>query len=324
MSTIRIKTKDQQLSIYSAPVITSGDADIDYLYVDFDPTWDEFTERYAVFYIDKNDPYQVAIENGKCPLIKAVTEKEGTFYFGIWARTTSVEKIKTSSILKYEILPGVPTDGVTMSTWDSFWANLISGANLFKDKKIEPNPPVFQTYNMTSAESMFYNSNVENLVISVNKVSNLTCFTTYCSNLKTVTFLDISNSMTSLEGAFGFCYKLERINGEIDMTNFSERGLWNTFEQCSSLKYLRIKPNTRSYEIDLVFSPDLSRESIISVLESSREITETKTDRFNSAVYSSDLDSYIMAAVSKGWTVAFAASNGIIQSIFEPETEATE
>ena len=112
MSTIRIKTKDQQLSIYSAPVITSGDADIDYLYVDFDPTWDEFTERYAVFYIDKNDPYQVAIENGQCPLIKAITERVGTFYFGIWARTTSVEKIKTSSILKYEILPGVPTDGV--------------------------------------------------------------------------------------------------------------------------------------------------------------------------------------------------------------------
>ena len=66
MSTIRIKTKDQQLSIYSAPVITSGDADTDYLHVDFDPTWDEFTERYAVFYIDKNDPYQVAIENDRC------------------------------------------------------------------------------------------------------------------------------------------------------------------------------------------------------------------------------------------------------------------
>lgn len=318
MSTIRIKTKDQQLSIYSAPVITSGDADIDYLYVDFDPTWDEFTERYAVFYIDKNDPYQVAIENGQCPLIKAITERVGTFYFGIWARTTSVEKIKTSSILKYEILPGVPTDGVAVSTWDTFWSNINSGSNMFSNKKIEPNPPIFQTYNMTSAEAMFNSSNVENIVISINKVSSLKNFTYYCAYLKTVTFLDISNATTSIENAFGFCSKLERINGEIDMTNFSSRGLWSTFDRCSSLEYLRIKPNTRSYKIDMTDCSALSRESVISVLESSREIAETQIDRFNSAVYSSDLDSYIMAAVAKGWTVAFGSTT------FEPETEATE
>ena len=229
MSTIKVKTKDQSLDITYSPLISSGGKDSDFIEFDFDPSWDEFPERYCVFYLTPDDPYQVTIENDRCGIVQAMTENEGTFYFGVWGRALNVDRIKTSEIVEYRVATGTPTDGITMSTWDSFWANLISGANLFKDKKIEPNPPVFQTYNMTSAESMFYNSNVENLVISVNKVSNLICFTKYCSNLKTVTFLDISNSMTSLEGAFGFCHKLERINGEIDMTNFSERGLWNTF-----------------------------------------------------------------------------------------------
>lgn len=318
MSTIRIKTKDQQLSIYSAPVITSGDADIDYLYVDFDPTWDEFTERYAVFYIDKNDPYQVAIENGQCPLIKAVTEKVGTFYFGIWARTTSVEKIKTSSILKYEIFPGVPTDGVAVSTWDTFWSNINSGSSMFSNKKVEPNPPIFQTYNMTSAEAMFNSSNVENIVISINKVSSLKNFAAYCKALKTITFLDISNATTSLENAFQFCDNLERIIGEFDATNFSERGFWNTFQNSPAIKEFRVKENTLSAgNVDISASAVLSRKSVLSLLAGCGNTDKTLTMKFNSAVYSSEIDSQIMAAVAKGWTVAFGSTK------FEPETEAT-
>lgn len=317
MSTIKVKTADQRLMITAAPLISSGGKDSDFIEFDFDPTWDDFPERYCVFYLDRPDPYQVAIDNDRCGIVQAMTENEGTFCFGIWGRALNVDRIKTSEIVEYRVAIGAPTDGITMSTWDSFWANLISGANLFKDKKIEPNPPAFQTYNMTSAEYMFRSTNVENLTISVNKASSLVSFTQYCSYLKTVTFLDISNAMTSLEGAFSSCSKLERISGEIDMTNFSNRGLWNTFEKCYSLKYLRIKPNTRSYKIDMTDCSALSRESVISVLESSREITKTQIDKFNSAVYSSDLDSYIMAAVSKGWTVAFGST------IFEPETEAT-
>ncbi len=317
MSTIKVKTIDQKLMITAAPLISSGGKDSDFIEFDFDPTWDEFPERYCVFYLDSSDPYQSSIVDDKCPIIEAMTAQEGMFYFGVWGRAPNIDRIKTSEIKEYRISIGAPTDGITMSTWDSFWSNLISGSNLFQKRKIEPNPPAFQTYNMTSAEYMFQSTNVENLTISVNKASSLRSFTQYCSYLKTVTFLDISNAMTSLEVAFSYCPKLERINGEIDMTNFSNRGLWNTFEKCSSLEYLRIKPNTRSYKIDMTDCSALSRESVISVLESSREITETQIDKFNSAVYSSDLDSYIMAAVSKGWTVAFGST------IFEPETEAT-
>lgn len=317
MSTIRIKTKDQQLSIYSAPVITSGDADTDYLHVDFDPTWDEFTERYAVFYIDENDPYQIAIDNGKCPLIKAVTERVGTFYFGIWARTASVEKIKTSNVLKYEILPGVPTDGVAVSTWDSFWANIDSGSSMFSGKSIEPNPPIFQTYNMTSARAMFQSSNVQNIVISINKVSSLENFAAYCTSLKTVTFFDISNFTTTMKGAFQNCINLEQIKGEIDTTYFSESGFSYCFTQCKMLKEIRIKNGTLSCGIDISPSAVLSRDSVLSLLSACADISATQTLKFNSASYSSDIDSQIMEAVGKGWTVAFGSTT------FSPETEAT-
>lgn len=318
MSTIKIKTNDQQLSIISAPIITSGDNGVDYLSVEFDSTWDGFTERYAVFYIDKNDPYQAVIDNGKCPLLKSVIQNDGCFYFGIWARDASAEKVKTSSLLKYEVLPGAPTDGVVVSTWDAFWAKLDSGLNLFSGRIIEPNPPTFPTYNMTSAKSMFQNSNVQNVTLYINNVSSLENFAAYSTAIKTVTFLGVSGSLTTLRGAFQGCTSLEQILGELDATNFVENGFGYCFYQCKKLKQISIRRGTLSYSIDVSPCSVLSHGSVVNLLEACREISTTQTVKFNPAVYTADLDSLILDTVAKGWTVAF----GSIE--FLPETEVSQ
>ena len=318
MSTIKIKTNDQQLSIISAPIITSGDNGVDYLSVEFDSTWDEFTERYAVFYIDKNDPYQTKIENGRCPLLTAVTQDDGTFCFGIWGRNASAEKVKTSNLLKYEVLPGTPTDGVVVSTWDAFWAKLDSGSGLFNGKSIEPNPPVFTTYNMTNARTMFQNSNVQNVTLYINNVTTLENFAAYSSTLKTVTFLGVSGSLTTLRGAFQNCTSLEQIMGELDATNFAENCFEYCFTQCKKLKQISIMRGTLSFGIDVSPCSVLSRASVVNLLEACREISSTQTVKFNPAVYTADLDSLILDTVAKGWTVAF----GSIE--FLPETEVSQ
>lgn len=318
MSTIKIRTNDQQLSIISAPIITSGDNGVDYLSVEFDSTWDGFTERYAVFYIDKNDPYQAVIDNGQCPILTAVTQSDGSFYFGIWARDASAEKVKTSALLRYEVLPGAPTDGVVVSTWDAFWAKLESGSGLFNGKRIEPNPPVFPTYNMTSAKSMFQSSNVQNVTLYINNVTTLENFAAYSTTIKTVTFLGVSDSLTTLRGAFQSCTGLEQIMGEFDATNFAEGCFSYCFTQCRKLKQISIRRGTLSYSMDVSQCSSLSYESAVNLLEACREITTTQTVKFNPAVYTAELDSLILDTVAKGWTVAFGSVE------FLPGTEVIE
>lgn len=318
MSTIKIKTNDQQLSIISAPIITSGDKGVDYLSVEFDSTWDGFTERYAVFYIDKNDPYQAKIENGQCPILAAVTQNDGTFCFGIWGRDASAEKVKTSSLLKYEVLPGAPTDGVVVSTWDAFWAKLDSGLALFNGKIIEPNPPVFSTYNITSAKSMFQSSNVQNVTLYINNVTTLENFAAYSTKLKTVTFLGVSDSLTTLRGAFQNCISLEQILGELDATNFVEGCFSYCFTQCNKLKQISIKRRTLTYGIDVSPCSVLSRESIVNLLEACGEISTAQMVKFSSVSYSPDLDSQIWDTVLRGWTIGFGSVD------FLPETEVSE
>lgn len=313
MSTIKVKTADQKLMITAAPLISSGNKDVDFIEFDFDSSWDEFPERYCVFYLDRPDPYQVTIENDRCGIVQAMTENEGTFCFGVWGRSINGNKIKTSNVVEYNVSEGVPTDGATISSWDTFWAEIDSCAGLFSGKSIEPNPPVFYTYKSTSAKSMFQNSNVQNVTLYINNVSSLENFASYSTAIKTVTFLGVSDSLTTLRGAFQNCSSLEQIIGELNATNFASNAFDYAFTKCSKLQEFRIKQSTLSVKIDLSSCSALSRESVLSVLASCRQIDSTQTIKFASAVYSADISEQIMSAVNKGWTVAFGSNT------FKPE-----
>lgn len=316
MSTIKVKTIDQQLKITAAPIISSGDKDVDFIEFDFDPTWDEFTEKYCVFYLTDDDPYQVAIDNNRCGIIQAMTEREGVFYFGVWARSTNVDQIKTSEAVAYRVAHGVPTDGIAVATWDTFWADMKSCANLFSGKETPANPPMFNTINCTSFSGMFKsNTSVESVTLNVNKCATFDYVFNGCTKLKRVTLIDTKPTMTRLDYAFYNCPRLESITGEIDCTYVTTFG--SCFYYCIALKDLGLKANTLSVNIDLSSCSVLSRDSVLNVLAACREITETQTVKFASAVYSSDIDSQIMAVVDKGWTVAFGSTT------FEPETEET-
>lgn len=312
MSTIKVKTADQKLMITSAPLISSGDKDVDFIEFDFDSSWDEFPERYCVFYLDRPDPYQVVIENDRCGIVHAMTENEGTFCFGVWGRSLNGNKIKTSNVVEYRVEYGVPTDGATVSTWDDFWVGFKSCAGMFSAKETPPNPPFFNTYNCTSFSGMFKsNTHLESVSLRVNNCSLFDYVFHSCTNLKSVTLVDTKPTMTRLDYAFHNCPRLESINGEIDctyVTTFVE-----AFYFCRALKDLRLKAGTLSVNIDLSSCSALSRESVLSVLASCRQIDSTKTVKFASAVYSADISEQIMSAVNKGWTVAFGSNT------FKPE-----
>lgn len=315
MNTIKVKVNDQRLQIMNNPHITSGSVNIDFIEFDFDPSWDEFTERYCVFYLTEDDPYQVNIDdNNRCGIVQAMTENEGVFYFGVWGRTLNGDKIKTSADVKYCVAHGVPTDGATVTSWDDFWYGVKSCANMFSSKEIPPNPPIFNTYNCTSFSSMFKaNTSIETVTLAVNRCVQFDYVFQNCTNLKRATLLEPSSSMTRLDYAFYNCPRLESITGEINCTYVTTFGA--AFYYCVALKDLRLKGNTLSVNIDLSPCSVLSRESVLSVLAACKNIDSTHTVRFASAVYSADISTQTMAAVNKGWTVAFGSTT------FTPETE---
>lgn len=309
MNTIKVKTLDQKLMITSAPMIVSGDKNIDFVEFDFDPSWDEFTERYCVFYLTADDPYQVNIDdNNRCGIVQAMTEQEGVFYFGVWGRSINGDKIKTSTNVEYRVERGVPTDGATISSWDDFWASIKSCHSMFTENALIPHPPTFNTYSCTSFYRSFKNTSIESVSIAIPKATTLENAFADCYKLKSVTLIEPTSSLTTLKGAFQVCASLEQIMGELNATNFAPNAFDYAFTRCSNLKEFRLKPYTLSVYVDLSPCSALSRESVLSVLAACRQIESTQTVKFASAVYSADISEQIMAAVNKGWTVAFGST----------------
>lgn len=308
MSTIKVKVNDQRLRIMNNPHITSGSVNINFIEFEFDSTWDEFTERYCVFYLTRSDPYQLTIENNRCGIIPAMTENEGTFCFGIWGRTVNGDKIKTSIDVEYRVARGVPTDGATMTSWDDFWSSIRSCSSMFTSNTFIPNPPTFNTYACTSFYRTFQNTQIETISIAIPKATTLENTFSDCQKLKSVNLISPTSSLTTLRGAFQNCGLLEMITGEINCTNFALNGFDYTFIRCSNLKEIRLEPYTLSVYIDLSPCSVLSRESVLSVLAACKNIDSTQTVKFASAVYSADISEQIMSAVNKGWTVAFGST----------------
>ena len=228
MNTIKVKVDDQRLHVTNQPHVTSGCVNLDYIEFDFDTSWDEFPYRYCVFYLTQDDPYQVTIENDRCGIVQAMTEQEGTFYFGVWGKSLNGDKIKTSTDVEYRVERGVPTDGATVSTWDDFWASVKSCSSMFIGNALIPNPPAFNTYSCTSFYRSFQKTAIESVSIAIPKATTLENAFSDCAKLKSVTLIEPTSSLTTLRGAFQNCTSLEQIMGELDATNFAE----NCFEYC--------------------------------------------------------------------------------------------
>lgn len=115
MSKIDISCIDQTLILNSAPEITSGDVNVDVVQFTLDDSWNEFTSKIAIFYRDVKSVYQQVIDKNNCAIIpREVLDKKAKIYIGIFG--ANGDKIKTSSIITYNIGKGAITSDLIIST----------------------------------------------------------------------------------------------------------------------------------------------------------------------------------------------------------------
>lgn len=107
MSVIKIKAVDQTLTITSAPMISAGDINTDYVIFSFDSSWNNYGKT-AVFYRDDfpEDIYESAIDaQGKAVVPREIMETNGKIWIGVIGVNGS--DVITSEVIWYEIVDGI-------------------------------------------------------------------------------------------------------------------------------------------------------------------------------------------------------------------------
>lgn len=107
MSVIKIKVVDQTLTITSAPMISAGDINTDYIIFSFDSSWNNYGKT-AVFYRDDfpEDIYESAIDTqGKAVVPREIMRTDGKVWIGVIG--VNRNDVITSEVIWYEIVDGV-------------------------------------------------------------------------------------------------------------------------------------------------------------------------------------------------------------------------
>lgn len=107
MTTIEIFADDQNLIVTEKPKIASGDKNSVRIHVDFNSEWDEYVKT-GVFFNDQNMVYEQLIENDECVIPHEVLAQASSLYIGIRGVNSDTSKIKTSALIEYLIVKGVP------------------------------------------------------------------------------------------------------------------------------------------------------------------------------------------------------------------------
>jgi hypothetical protein len=126
MIRINLATNGQKLLKVNCPKIASGDKNIDFVHVDFCPSWDGYAKT-AVFYRREDDIYYATLDNNnECVIPWEVLQTEGVLYFGIFG--VNDDKRQTSEIISYKIEKGSFSDNLkpsdpTPDVYDQILAN---------------------------------------------------------------------------------------------------------------------------------------------------------------------------------------------------------
>ena len=183
--------------------------------------------------------------------------------------------------------------------------------------------PLIDTSNVTNMSSMFYNCHsLESIpLLNTSKVTKMSGMFEICQVLKTIPQLDTSN-VTDMSRMFYNCYKLE----SVPLLNFSKCQsmsyiFWNctslrtvplidvskvsslggAFYKCSALESCLI--NGLKLELQLNYSPNLSKASVLYIFENAQTITTAKTITLHADVFNQLTADEIAIATQKGFSV---------------------
>lgn len=122
--------------------------------------------------------------------------------------------------------------------------------------------------------------------------------------IKEVEIIGNTSNVTNWLGAFNFRKTLEKITGDLDFsgsTNFT-----NTFNQCISLKEIRIKPNTIKKSISFNGSAYLTLETLQSIIDGLVDMTgaDSQVLKLHTNAKAKLTPVQIAIATNKNWTLA--------------------
>ena len=160
--------------------------------------------------------------------------------------------------------------------------------------------PQMDTSNAGDMSHMFNGcESLETISINVDNATDLSSMFIRCYKLKTVGFTGSSN-YTSTIGMFDMCTGLETVSGlymgGVESTSYM-------FRDCESLKNLG-KLNYLKVDLDLSYCPNLTKESLMNVIDGLSKVTSTTRLTIGSVNLAKLTNEEIKIATDKGWTVA--------------------
>lgn len=110
MTTLKLVTCDQRLTLVSLPVLASGDKHSVKVCVKLDRHWDGYDIK-TTFYRDgeRNFVLDVPLENGECMVPPEMLTCPCMLNIGIYGKDAN-GKYKTSSIVQYRVVRGTPIE----------------------------------------------------------------------------------------------------------------------------------------------------------------------------------------------------------------------
>lgn len=111
MTTIHAKTQDQVLIATILPKLACNSKKVVKLHVEFDPTWDSFPVKQAIF-TTSNDPApypEILSASGDCTVPAEVLADDGYLFITVQGINSSTGAIKPTTPIRYKVLPGTPS-----------------------------------------------------------------------------------------------------------------------------------------------------------------------------------------------------------------------
>jgi hypothetical protein len=121
-----------------------------------------------------------------------------------------------------------------------------------------------------------------------------------CTHIQVIDFSEVNLLPSTLQNTFNVCQQLVKILGEFDLTNVTNTN--GAFVYCSSLEELRIKANTLSISTAFAQSPNLSAETLQSIIDGLATVDTAQTLTLNKNIILTDEQKATINA--KGWTLA--------------------
>lgn len=214
-------------------------------------------------------------------------------------------------------LPDLNTSSMTAFSSNSFGSNLeeigldlssaTSFSNILENKSRLKTVRLYNTENVTSFYSAFFESRaVEN--IHIGNIPICTTIARICYNnvfLKKIT-IGQNESIQVMESAFKGCQALKEIDTIFDIPNCSSFS--NTFDNCVSLEKIRFEPNTISTNVSFSACLNLTKESLLSIINGLNPSVSSKSITVNNYCYCSCFpdeeereEIYELVTEDKGW-----------------------